>query len=82
VRLATSIIIVQYGGKNLNQRYRPRKAKRERLGLPETLKIIQYEKKISTVSTKLEPSLKRYLLEHGGSSRIRELILRGLTRDL
>jgi hypothetical protein len=54
---------------------------RERgLGLPETLRILEYEKKLSTVSTKLEPSLKRYLLEHGGSRLIRELILEALAQ--
>jgi hypothetical protein len=62
----------------MNQRCRPREAKREGLGLPETLKLLQYEKKISTVSTKLEPSLKRYILEHGGSSFIHTMIMQSL----
>lgn len=57
---------------------RPREAKRIGLGLPETLKILQYEKRTATVSTKLEPILKNYLIEHGGSSLIRELILEAL----
>jgi len=59
---------------------RPREAKRQGLGLPETLGILQYEKRISTVSTKLEPSLKKYLQENGGSSLIRELILEALAQ--
>jgi len=50
------------------------------LGLPEILKILQYEKKIATVSTKLEPSLKKYLQSNGGSSLIRELILQALVQ--
>jgi hypothetical protein len=41
---------------------------------------LQYEKRTATVSTKLEPSLKRYILEHGGSSLIRELILEALAQ--
>jgi hypothetical protein len=64
--------------KNVNKRYRPREAKREGLGLLETFTILKYEKRISTMSTKLEPSLKRFLLEHGGSRLIRELILEAL----
>jgi hypothetical protein len=78
VRLVTSISIAHCGGEKMRQRYRPREAKREGLGLPDTLRILEYEKKISTVSTKLEPSLKRYILEHGGSSLIKELILEAL----
>ena len=80
VRDVTSIIIVHCGVKNVNKRCRPREAKRERLGLPETLAMLQYEKRTATVSTKLEPSLKKYLLEHGGSSLIRELILEALAQ--
>jgi len=82
VRDVTSIIIVHCGVKNVNKRYRPREAKREGLGLPETIKLIVYEKKTSTISTKLEPSLKKYLLEHGGSRLIRELILQALGQEL
>jgi hypothetical protein len=59
---------------------RPTEAKMEGHGLPETLKILQYEKRISTMSTKLEPSLKRYLQSNGGSSLIRELILEALAQ--
>jgi hypothetical protein len=79
VKVVTSITIAHCGGKNLNQRYRPREAKREGQGLPETLSMLQYEKRTATVSTKLEPSLKRYILEHGGSRLIRELILEALS---
>ena len=74
VRLVTSITIAHCGGEKVNQRYRPREAKREGQGLPETLNL-QYEKKTATVSTKLEPSLRKWILKRGGSCLIRELIL-------
>lgn len=72
VKVVTSITIVHCGVKDVNKRYRPREAKREGLGLPE---ILEYEKKISTVSAKVEPSLKKWILKRGGSRLIRDLIL-------
>jgi hypothetical protein len=58
---------------------RPSDSKREGLGLPETLRFIQYEKCAATISAKVEPSLKRYILEHGGSSFIRTLVMQALS---
>lgn len=57
---------------------RPNNHRKGRSGLPETLHLMKYEKRISTVSAKVEPSLSRYLKENGGSSLIRELILQAL----
>lgn len=60
---------------------RPNHSKNPRQGLPETLHLMKYEKRIATVSAKVEPSLSRYLKENGGSSLIRELILQALDKE-
>ena len=57
---------------------RPNHTKNPRQGLPETLKLTQYEKRIKTIAAKVEPSLAKYLKEHGGSTFIRTLILQSL----
>jgi len=57
---------------------RPNDSKNPRQGLPETLHMLQYEKRIATVSAKVEPGLARYLLKHGGSTFIHSLILQSL----
>lgn len=63
---------------NLSKSPRPNASKDARLGLPETLKAVRFEKYIATVSAKVEPSLKEYLRQHGGSAFIRTLIMQSL----
>jgi hypothetical protein len=60
---------------------RPNHTGKGRSGLPETLHLMKYEKRIATVSAKVEPSLSRYLKENGGSTLIRSLILQALTGE-
>ena len=52
--------------------------KNVKLGLPETLKIIQMEKRTKTITARVEPSLALYLKKHGRSTFIHTLILQSL----
>lgn len=64
--------------RNLSKSPRLNESKDAQLGLPETLKAIKFEKCVATVSAKVEPSLKEYLKQHGGSAFIHTLIMQSL----